>query len=202
MSAAFTRVVMLSAAWALAPGGVSNRPVAAFGNVSAEQATNPDAKAVAAFTERVKAYVALHQKLEASAPSRPKEATPRQIDQAQRSLAALLQSARADAKQGDLFTPEMTAFVTGLLKRVFAGTQGRQLRESIMDENVVAMRLKVNQLYPDALPLSTMPPQVLEALPRMPEELEYRFIGDHLILLDPHAHIIADFIPNALPPQR
>ena len=37
-----------------------------------------------------------------------------------------------------------------------------------------------------------MPPQVLQALPKLPEELEYRFIGDRLILFDIHAHIIVD----------
>jgi hypothetical protein len=29
--------------------------------------------------------------------------------------------------------------------------------------------------------------------------MEYRFIGDDLILLDTHAHVIADFIEDALP---
>jgi hypothetical protein len=29
--------------------------------------------------------------------------------------------------------------------------------------------------------------------------MEYRFVGRHLILLDAHAHVIADFIPDALP---
>ena len=56
-------------------------------------------------------HVALHQKLENAAPKLPKEATPRQIDEAQRALAAAIQSARAGAKRGDLFTPEMTVFV-------------------------------------------------------------------------------------------
>ena len=44
-----------------------------------------------------------------------------------------------------------------------------------------------------------MPPQVLQTLPELTEDLEYRFIGDWLILLDTHAHVIADFIENALP---
>ena len=29
--------------------------------------------------------------------------------------------------------------------------------------------------------------------------MEFRFVGNDLILMDTHAHIIADFIPNALP---
>jgi hypothetical protein len=42
-----------------------------------------------------------------------------------------------------------------------------------------------------------MPPQVLMALPKLSEELEYRFIQRALILFDPHAHIIADFMERA-----
>ena len=59
------------------------------------------------------------------------------------------------------------------------------------------MKLAVNGRYPDEVPLSTVPPQVLTSLPKMPEELEYRFIRDNLILLDPHAHIIVDFMDRA-----
>ena len=82
---------------------------------------------------------------------------------------------------------------------MFAGPDGKQLLSSIMDENPADIQLKVNQRYPDEVPFATMPPEVLKALPELPEELEYRFVGDDLILLDPHAHIIVDFIRNALP---
>jgi hypothetical protein len=43
-----------------------------------------------------------------------------------------------------------------------------------------------------------VPPQVLAVLPKLPEELEYRFIGPRLILLDIHAHTVADYIENIL----
>ena len=49
------------------------------------------------------------------------------------------------------------------------------------------MPLKVNQPYPKAEPLSTVPPDVLKALPVLPEDLEYRFVGKHLILYDARA---------------
>ena len=68
-----------------------------------------------------------------------------------------------------------------------------------MDENPGRLRLRVNGRYPDAVPLSTVPPQVLQGLPKLPEELEYRFIGDRLILIDIHAHIIVDLIDDAFP---
>jgi hypothetical protein len=149
--------------------------------------------------KRVNAYVAIHLEAEKLSPKLPQEATPLQIDQNQRSLGARIQAARAGAKRGDLFTPEMTALIKGVLNRVFSGRDGAQLRSSIMDENVQYLALKVNQRYPDAIPRTTMPPDVLKALPELPEEMEYRFVGNQLILLDQHAHIIADFIPDALP---
>jgi hypothetical protein len=61
------------------------------------------------------------------------------------------------------------------------------------------VKIAVNQPYPDQIPLSTMPPQVLQWLPKLPEELEYRFVADRLILMDVHAHIIVDYIEGALP---
>lgn len=163
-------------------------------------AAKRDDPAIAGFLDRVNAYLALHQRLESTTPKLPDGATPKQIDDRQRALAALIQAARAEeAKRGDVFTPRMAAFAKDLLNRVFAGPDGQQLLSSIMDENPVDIQLKINQRYPSDVPFATMPPDVLRALPELPEELEYRFIGDDLILLDPHAHIIVDFIPDALP---
>ncbi len=68
-----------------------------------------------------------------------------------------------------------------------------------MDENPQGVRVRVNERYPDTVPFASMPPQVLSMLPKLPLELEYRFIGERLILLDVHAHLIVDFIDNALP---
>jgi len=47
------------------------------------------------------------------------------------------------------------------------------------------------------VPISTVPPQVLAQLPKLPEELEYRFIQTNLILFDTHAHTIADYVVGA-----
>jgi hypothetical protein len=151
---------------------------------------------------RVREYVDLHIKLERSLPKLPKEATPEQIDQNQRALGKLVQAARSTAKPGDIFTPEARPVIKRLLANVFGGRDGKELKASIMDENPVtpaAIKLTVNTRYPDAVPVTTMPPQVLQTLPKLTEDIEYRFVGDSLILLDAHAHIIADFIENVLP---
>ena len=178
---------------------VTGSPVATGGQGGTPPPPAKRDPAIAGFVDRVNTYVALHQRLENKAPKLPDAATPQQIDDRQRALARLIQAARPEAKRGDIFNPQMTAFTKGMLTRVFAGPDGKQLLSSIMDENPVDIPLKVNQRYPDEVPFTTMPPEVLKALPELPEELEYRFVGDDLILLDPHAHVIVDFIPDALP---
>jgi hypothetical protein len=161
---------------------------------------NADAKVMAAFSERVKAYVELRKTVISGVPKLSDQATPIEIDQHQRELLTRMSKARAGAKQGELFTPDMQVVVRTLMKRLFATTESRtQLRQSVMDENPTNLRVAVNSRYPDAVPLSTMPPEVLKNLPRLPEELEFRFVGATLILLDPQAHMVVDFVPNALP---
>lgn len=164
-----------------------------------DRPVNADAKALEGFMDRVNAYVEVHRKLEDTLPKLSKNSTPEEIDKHQRSLAQMIQNARRDAKQGDIFIPESQAVITRLLGQVFGGPDGPALKASIMDENPGIPTLKVNERYPDAVPLSTVPPQVLQGLPKLPEEMEFRFVGNSLILMDVHAHIIADFIPNALP---
>jgi len=164
---------------------------------------NPeDARALATMNDRIIQYVELHIRVEQTLPKLPEEATPEQIDNHQRALEKLLREARAKAKPGDIFTAEARQVIKRLLAQVFSGPEGKELRSSIMDENPVdpsTIRLTVNSRYPDTVPLATVPPQVLQALPELSEDLEYRFVGDWLILLDTHAHIVADYIGNALP---
>ena len=121
------------------------------------------------------------------------------IEKHQRSLEALLKKARASAKRGDLFDPATEKMIRRALAQVFSGPEGARLKATIMDEIPTKVKLAVNTRYPDDVPVSTMPPQVLAMLPKLPEELEYRFIGARLILVDVHAHTIADYIENALP---
>jgi hypothetical protein len=158
-----------------------------------------DQKAVEQFKQDVQAYVDIHRGVEKQLPALPTEATIQQIDQRQRAMLTAMAGARTKAQRGDLFKPAMEAMVRRLLAKVFDGVEGRQLREAIMEDNPVTMQIGVNSRYPDNVPLATMPPEMLEALPKMPEELEYRFVGNSLVIMDVHAHMIADFIPNALP---
>jgi len=161
-----------------------------------------DAQALATMNDRLKEYVKLHVEIERKLPKLPDDATPQQIDNNQRAFERMMRDARRTAQQGDIFTPEAQPVIKRLLVAVFDGPEGKQLKASIMDENPVnpsQMELGVNARYPDIVPLTTVPPEVLQTLPKLTEDLEYRFVGDWLILLDQHAHIIADYIPDAVP---
>lgn len=174
-------------------------PWAPPGHARAQGASaNPDA-AMADFRTRVSEYRALSARIERTIPPVPTNATPEQIDAGQRFLSQGIMLARAKAKPGDLCPPAAQASLKQALATVFRGTAGRQLRSSILDENPIGTPVTVNGLYPDSVPLSTMPPQVLEVLPPLDEPLEYRFVGDRLIFFDSHAHLIVDFIDGALP---
>jgi len=175
------------------------KPLPAEPNPS--EPVNANARALADVRSRIAQYVVLHKKLEDTIFRLSKDATPEEIDKHHRALAHLLQQARRGAKPGDIFGPAATAVIRQLMDRVFGGPDGASLRASIMDENPGSVKITINAAYPDSVPLATMPPQVLEGLPRLPEELEYRFLGDRLILMDVHAQIIVDLIDNALGPH-
>jgi hypothetical protein len=62
--------------------------------------------------------------------------------------------------------------------------------------------LHVNDVYPEEIPRTTMPPTLLRDLPALPMELAYRIIGRALVLLDIKTDVIVDFIPDAIPRLR
>jgi hypothetical protein len=51
--------------------------------------------------------------------------------------------------------------------------------------------------WPAGVPFDFVPPRLLQSLPALPEELQYRIIGLSLVLWDYHANLIVDFLPDA-----
>lgn len=162
------------------------------------QAVNANSKAISDFQERVKAYLDVRNKLAGSLAKIPDRATPQEIDTRQRALGAAVIAARPKAKVGDIFGVDFSALVKRQLAPIFKGKDAAKIRASIFDEPHPAVPA-INARYPDAVPLSTMPPDVLKVLPKLEMGLEFRFIGHHLILLDVDSHLIIDLIPNAMP---
>jgi len=175
------------------------KPVAQPPVNEARELSSAEAAALADFKQRLDAYVRVHQMVESKLPKMPRETTPEVVDTHQRALEKGMREQRRGVARGSLIPPEMRRIVRQVLARVFSEPGGREMMATILDENPGPVALRINGRYPDDVPLSTVPPQVLSALPKLPEELEYRFVGDRLILLDVHAHTIADYMDNAFP---
>jgi hypothetical protein len=162
-------------------------------------AVNADAATIADFMKRVEGYVALHKKVDATLEEPPRDGRPESFIEHERAFARAIQKDRRNAKPGDIFTKPMRNVVRRLLAGVFRGPSGLEIRKSILDEDTALIPLKVNTQYPEGAPFSTMPAQVLKGLPKLPDGLEYRFIGERLILLDAHARLIVDVVTKVFP---
>jgi hypothetical protein len=111
---------------------------------------------------------------------------------------ALRTKLRANAKQGDIFTPEMA----GELKKTIADAFKSDRRDLIMDELAEQNSSKPKTETPQInqpLEAPRLPPRLSDALPPLPKQLEYGFTGRTLVLRDVDADVIVDFVPNALP---
>lgn len=161
-------------------------------------AVNADAQVIQDFQKRIAEYRDLHGKVE-KGPARQKETEdPAEIKARQEALAAKIRAARTGARAGDIFTPEIRQLFRRLMYPEVKGPEGKETKQAIKDDAPKAITLKVNASYPEGAPLPTVPPNLLAALPKLPEDLEYRVVGRDLILHDVDANLIVDFIPNAI----
>ena len=161
-----------------------------------------DVVATQEFQQRVDQYVTLHRLLEGPLPpvTVARDLTP--VRSAMRELRMRIQRARLDARQGDLITPDVALLfrraITSCLTRqewaaIFADMSEDEEGQPVGPPPV----LRVNMEWPEQVPFDFVPPQLLQALPLLPPELQYRIIGRSLVLWDHHADLIIDFLPGA-----
>ena len=157
-----------------------------------------DARTVSDFEARVTKYLDLR-KMQAGSAPRPTN-SPEKLADTQHDRAEKIKAIRLDAKQGDIFTPEIAAYFRRQISATLAGSAGHKIRASLRHaEPLPALTLHVNQVYPQDIPLQSTPPTLLLNLPKLPKELEYRIVGRNLVLHDIVPNIIVDFIPDAIP---
>jgi hypothetical protein len=159
-----------------------------------------DTRIVADFGSRVAKYIDLRKKA-GDSPKPTKE--PAKLAESRKQIADKVVTERADAKQGEVFTPEIAAYFKRQIAATFAGSEGAKIRASLRRaEPVHGVALKVNGAYPQGVPLQSTPPTVLLNLPRLPKELEYRIVGHDFALHDTVTNLIVDFIPDAIPASQ
>lgn len=187
----------LVACLVLGPGPVSSQP-APSGSQSSKTAKRE--LAFKDLAERVQKYLELRKKLAASVPALGNKEPQDKIVERQKALAQKIREARAAAKRGDVFAPEIAEEFRHLIRSELEGSKGINPRKTIRQGNPVKpFRLRVNDTYPQELPITTVPPTLLLALPALPREIAYRIVGRDLALVDVEADLILDFIRKALP---
>ena len=152
-----------------------------------------DAETTAEFIRRVEDYDALRARLEDGLPPLVVTTNADEIESFEHSLADRLRHARGK-RRGQLFTPTME----GQLKRMLAARADAATIAALMEDGPGEFDVDVNDTYSKKYALATMPPNLLLALPDLPKDLEYRFVGRHLILRDARANMIIDEIPYAI----
>jgi Skp family chaperone for outer membrane proteins len=154
---------------------------------------------VSTFEKRVKEYVSMRESIDNKLPKLSKEAKPEQIEAHKTALQKGVQAARASAKQGDLFVPVLAAHIRDVIKTEMPTKVKREVRETVVESEVKAVPLRVNQPYPESQEQLEMPPALLLRLPQLPKQVKFRYVGRNMLLVDRENGLIIDFMPDALP---
>ena len=158
-------------------------------------------QAAAEFETNVRAYVALHRRLEGTVPTVAMSTDYARVLTAIDALATKLRAARKDARRGDVFTPNVECWLRATIDTSLKGCDANALRAALNEENPpnVVFALQINGPWPEGASFGPTPPQLLAALPPLPDDLQYRFLDRDLVLWDSHANLVVDFIRRTLP---
>lgn len=162
---------------------------------------NPQAAQLKAFNDRVNRYVELRKKVEGSLPPLKETKDPGEMKAREQLLGDAIRAARADAKPGDVFGEDMRPIFLKVVREDW-NSRSRSERSAAMSEvpTPASVKLRPNTRWPDGVALATTPPILLAKLQRLPDDVEYRFVGRHLVLRDAKANLIVDVLYDVLPP--
>ena len=152
------------------------------------------------FERRVSDYVKLHKT--ARSEVHPVKATnsPGEIKEYEHRLATRIRVSWPPDRHGTIFDAEISVEFRRLIAATMKSPKGNRIRESLLRAAPAGLPVvRVGDTYPDNLPLQSMPPSLLLNLPKLPPEVEYRLVGNDLVLRDIEANLIVDFVTKAIP---
>jgi len=151
------------------------------------------------YQARIAGYMKMHDKARAGIGRLKTTESPERIAHHEREMAHRIHEAREHVVQGNIFTPEIAAALRQVTEDARKGEDAATVHQSLRRSEPVVVELKVNRAYPKSVPLQTMPPSLLQVLPQLPADLEYRMVGHALVLRDRSANLIVDYLPDFLP---
>ena len=165
---------------------------------AAAPGVNVQAAAMAEFQKRLQAYLELRERLGHKIAPLSTTVDSAELTTRQQSLAAAMRTARARAKPGDLIPPTVAEQIAGIVRADFAKRRAAA-KTATLSEVPHAGRPVINKTYPADEALPTVPPLLLGNLPKLPDNLQYRFYGRHLVILDGDLQIMTDYVADVLP---
>jgi hypothetical protein len=155
-----------------------------------------DARVLAAFEQRITEYIEIHRIAAAGLGDPMLCADPEELSRQSAMLAAAIRQARASAREGEIFTVPIAAT---LRARIAAAVHAARIAPAADDDEEGS--LEVHSAIPAGRWNYTWQP-IVRALPELPPELEYQFIGRHLVLVDIRANLVVDVLRFAVPAMR
>ncbi len=123
-------------------------------------------------------------------------------------LASAIRDARRTARSGDVFNPVVAASFRARINyalrdpdRREAGVRLLTEEEEEEDERPPAGWTPAVNGTLDWFSTGATPHRIIDALPSLPRELQYRFVRLDLLLLDVDANLIVDILPAAVSPE-
>ena len=186
--------------WTLIGGTALVAATAACDKPESQPPADPTKQVFEDFAKRVDNYMKVRKPLADSVGELDPTKSQAEITARGVGLANALIAARAQAKPGDIFTPEVATILATLIKQEYSRRSEpvQETRDDQQDE-LPDFVPTVNQVYPTTYPLATFPATLLPLLPPLPEQLEYRVVQHYLVIRDVEANVIIDFMPNAVP---
>jgi hypothetical protein len=119
----------------------------------------------------------------------------------QRRFANAMREARPIARAGDVFTPAVSRYFRTRIRAIVweTGLDVATAFEAPDDDEVVIVPVPC---VAEPIPWNAGPvmwPSMLAGLPELPGELEYRFLGRDLLIIDVLANLVVDVLHDALP---
>jgi hypothetical protein len=154
--------------------------------------------AVDQFDAAIAEYMALRERLRKEIAGPVANSTATKIADASDALAGAIQRARPNARIGALFVTPVTPVIKHRIADAVRSENLGPVLADIDDEHIKPVTPAIHLRFPAKEPLATMPPSLLAVLPPIPKALEYRIVGEYLVLRDIDAALILDFIPAAI----
>jgi hypothetical protein len=157
-----------------------------------------DVQALAEFEKQTTAYVNWRKSTAGTlGATLTQTASPAEIAARETALGTHIRKARNQARQGDIFNANAAAVFRRVITADYRARTAQKKR--LQQDDVPTFAMTLNQTYPSQFPLATFPATLLAKLPKLPEQVEYRLVGTHLILRDTEANVIVDYVPNVIP---